>query len=292
MVGICLKQGWQHCGCGQCHPNPLCHLRGRWPPALVKSPILIFVSLHSLIFAAPPGSTVPITWGNQVTLPLEDESSMSVISRLLLLWTQFCIEFTAIPGSQCGRLHWGRGLCEEDWVRVGILSLGGGLLVHYKSWDQGNCSLCWVNPVLRCESITNFPNGIDISDAGDILIGDSHGNRFWLKLGFASGLLNSFTWCCANALQCSVQFMTLYSLVYIGYYTIVIFFYRFHVAVFANDGNLLAEFECPHVKVFCFQHQICHCPQIEVFQILRSFTIFSFSRCLAAVASRSPVKDM
>ena len=37
-------------------------------------------------------------------------------------------------------------------------------------------------------------------DAGDILIGDSHGNRF-------------------------------------------------HVAVFANDGGLLAEFECPHVKV-------------------------------------------
>ena len=59
-------------------------------------------------------------------------------------------------------------------------------------------------------------------------------------------------------------------------YTIVIFFYRFHVAVFANDGNLLAEFECPHVKVFCFQHHICHCPQIEVFQILRSFTIFLF----------------
>jgi hypothetical protein len=30
---------------------------------------------------------------------------------------------------------------------------------------------------IGCESITNFPNGIDISDAGDILIGDSHGNR-------------------------------------------------------------------------------------------------------------------
>ncbi|RWS13712.1 brain tumor protein-like protein [Dinothrombium tinctorium] len=28
------------------------------------------------------------------------------------------------------------------------------------------------------ERITNFPNGIDISDAGDILVGDSHGNRF------------------------------------------------------------------------------------------------------------------
>ena len=47
------------------------------------------------------------------------------------------------------------------------------------------------------------------SDAGDILIGDSHGNRF-------------------------------------------------HVAVFANDGGLLAEFECPHVKViilYGFHHE-------------------------------------
>ena len=38
------------------------------------------------------------------------------------------------------------------------------------------------------------------TDAGDILIGDSHGNKF-------------------------------------------------HVVVFANDGSLLGEFECPHVKV-------------------------------------------
>lgn len=28
------------------------------------------------------------------------------------------------------------------------------------------------------DNITSYPNGIDISDAGDILIGDSHGNRF------------------------------------------------------------------------------------------------------------------
>lgn len=28
------------------------------------------------------------------------------------------------------------------------------------------------------ENITNFPNGIDISGAGDVLVGDSHGNRF------------------------------------------------------------------------------------------------------------------
>ncbi|ERL84468.1 hypothetical protein D910_01899 [Dendroctonus ponderosae] len=53
---------------------------------------------------------------------------------------------------------------------------------------------------IGCENLTNFPNGIDISDAGDILIGDSHGNRF-------------------------------------------------HVAVFARDGSLVSEFECPYVKV-------------------------------------------
>ncbi|XP_060531639.1 brain tumor protein-like [Cylas formicarius] len=53
---------------------------------------------------------------------------------------------------------------------------------------------------IGCENLTNFPNGIDISDAGDVLIGDSHGNRF-------------------------------------------------HVAVFARDGSLISEFECPYVKV-------------------------------------------
>ena len=49
-------------------------------------------------------------------------------------------------------------------------------------------------------------------DAGDILIGDSHGNKF-------------------------------------------------HVVVFANDGSLLGEFECPHVKVgvgSCFVYLISY----------------------------------
>lgn len=31
---------------------------------------------------------------------------------------------------------------------------------------------------IGCETVTNFPNGIDVSDAGDVLVGDSHGNRF------------------------------------------------------------------------------------------------------------------
>ncbi|XP_075234706.1 E3 ubiquitin-protein ligase meiotic P26 [Lycorma delicatula] len=35
---------------------------------------------------------------------------------------------------------------------------------------------------IGCENITNFPNGIDISDAGDVLVGDSHGNRFHIAV--------------------------------------------------------------------------------------------------------------
>ena len=32
------------------------------------------------------------------------------------------------------------------------------------------------------QPVTNFPNGIDISDAGDILVGDSHGNQFHVAI--------------------------------------------------------------------------------------------------------------
>lgn len=41
------------------------------------------------------------------------------------------------------------------------------------------------------ESVTNFPNGIDISDAGDVLIGDSHGNRFHVAVFSREGALVS-----------------------------------------------------------------------------------------------------
>ncbi|UJR24103.1 hypothetical protein I4U23_027070 [Adineta vaga] len=37
------------------------------------------------------------------------------------------------------------------------------------------------------ESVTNFPNGIDISDAGDVIIGDSHGNRFHIAVFSRTG---------------------------------------------------------------------------------------------------------
>uniref|UniRef100_A0A182N4M2 B box-type domain-containing protein n=1 Tax=Anopheles dirus TaxID=7168 RepID=A0A182N4M2_9DIPT len=41
------------------------------------------------------------------------------------------------------------------------------------------------------EKITCFPNGIDISDAGDVLIGDSHGNRFHVACYSKDGQLQS-----------------------------------------------------------------------------------------------------
>lgn len=42
---------------------------------------------------------------------------------------------------------------------------------------------------IGCENITNFPNGIDISDAGDVLVGDSHGNRFHVAVFQREGSL-------------------------------------------------------------------------------------------------------
>jgi hypothetical protein len=41
------------------------------------------------------------------------------------------------------------------------------------------------------EGITSFPNGIDVSDAGDILIGDSHGNKFHVTVFDQTGKLQS-----------------------------------------------------------------------------------------------------
>ncbi|CAH8449099.1 unnamed protein product [Schistosoma bovis] len=43
------------------------------------------------------------------------------------------------------------------------------------------------------ETITDFPNGIDVSDHGDVLVGDSHGNRFHIAVFSRSGeLLSEF----------------------------------------------------------------------------------------------------
>ncbi|XP_064608306.1 brain tumor protein-like isoform X2 [Liolophura sinensis] len=42
---------------------------------------------------------------------------------------------------------------------------------------------------IGCENVTNYPNGIDISDAGDVLVGDSHGNRFHVAVFQRDGSL-------------------------------------------------------------------------------------------------------
>lgn len=44
---------------------------------------------------------------------------------------------------------------------------------------------------IGCENITCFPNGIDISDAGDVLVGDSHGNRFHVAVFHRDGSILS-----------------------------------------------------------------------------------------------------
>ncbi|CAF0717899.1 unnamed protein product [Brachionus calyciflorus] len=41
------------------------------------------------------------------------------------------------------------------------------------------------------ENVTNFPNGIDVSDAGDVLVGDSHGNRFHVAVFSRDGTMIS-----------------------------------------------------------------------------------------------------
>ncbi len=41
------------------------------------------------------------------------------------------------------------------------------------------------------EGITSFPNGIDLSDAGDVLVGDSHGNHFHVAVFSRDGSLRA-----------------------------------------------------------------------------------------------------
>lgn len=55
------------------------------------------------------------------------------------------------------------------------------------------------------EKITCFPNGIDISDAGDILIGDSHGNRFHVACFSRDGILQSEFECPHVKVNCSLN---------------------------------------------------------------------------------------
>lgn len=59
---------------------------------------------------------------------------------------------------------------------------------------------------IGCESLTNFPNGIDISDAGDVLIGDSHGNRFHVAVFSRDGSLISEFECPYVKVSGNIQF--------------------------------------------------------------------------------------
>lgn len=58
-----------------------------------------------------------------------------------------------------------------------ILQLSEGDVSNAKS----NVSGKFMRKIGQIE-VTSFPNGIDISDAGDVLIGDSHGNRFHVAI--------------------------------------------------------------------------------------------------------------
>jgi hypothetical protein len=65
-------------------------------------------------------------------------------------------------------------ICDFKGHRVAVLSENGVLLRHI-----GN------------ESVTRFPNGIDVSDEGDVLVGDSHGNQFHVAAYTRDGALQS-----------------------------------------------------------------------------------------------------
>lgn len=59
------------------------------------------------------------------------------------------------------------------------------------------------------EKVTCFPNGIDISNAGDILIGDSHGNRFHVACYSREGILQSEFECPHVKVSCVVHILLL-----------------------------------------------------------------------------------
>lgn len=67
-----------------------------------------------------------------------------------------------------------------------ICDFKGHCVVVFNSEGQYLRKIGW-------EGLTSFPNGIDISDAGDILVGDSHGNRFHVVVFNREGnLLSEF----------------------------------------------------------------------------------------------------
>jgi len=70
------------------------------------------------------------------------------------------------------------GLCVPCFVELHY-----GVISHLWCIFQGHCIAVFSEEGkfvrrLGDESLTAYPNGIDTSDSGDILVGDSHGNRF------------------------------------------------------------------------------------------------------------------
>lgn len=68
------------------------------------------------------------------------------------------------------------------------------MVLSFSVFLQGHCVVVFDDDGhfvrrIGCENITNYPNGIDISDAGDVLIGDSHGNRFHVAVFQRDGSL-------------------------------------------------------------------------------------------------------
>ena len=62
--------------------------------------------------------------------------------------------------------------------------------------EQGHCVVIFNEDGefmrrIGCEQITSFPNGIDVSGDGDVLVGDSHGNRFHVAVFSRNGTLLS-----------------------------------------------------------------------------------------------------
>ena len=62
--------------------------------------------------------------------------------------------------------------------------------------------------------VTNFPNGIDISDEGDILVGDSHGNQFHVAIYDRMGVLVSQYQCP----QVNIYYIVWYIYLYFYYF--------------------------------------------------------------------------
>lgn len=80
--------------------------------------------------------------------------------------------------------------CSDHMREPSDLAISG--MEYYVCDFKGHCVVVFDeagNFIRRIgyENITNFPNGIDISDAGDILVGDSHGNRFHVVVFNRSG---------------------------------------------------------------------------------------------------------